>query len=192
MSSKWCFLDELGKGKKCSLEALELLFNLYAETVYQAAFYVLKDAALAEDITQETFLTAYQKLFQVKSPQKVKAWLVRIAINKAIDLSKKRKTFIPFNETIGKQKVGQDVETMVIHKETIRGVEEAILALPPIYHQIFYFRYYLQFTIPEIAASLDRPENEVKSHLKRIKRTATKHLKRQASLERRCGNESQR
>jgi len=79
MSSKWCFLDELGKGKKCSLETLELLFNLYAETVYQAAFYVLEDAALAEDITQETFLTAYQKLFQVKSPTKsLKRRLVRI------------------------------------------------------------------------------------------------------------------
>jgi DNA-directed RNA polymerase specialized sigma24 family protein len=48
----------LGQQSKCRPDILELLFNWYGKSVYRAALLILKNKALAEDVTQETFLTA--------------------------------------------------------------------------------------------------------------------------------------
>ena len=178
MSSMRGMLGSFLKGKRSDIDFLEFIFRLYGDTVYRAAFYVLQDAALAEDVTQETFIIAYQKLSQVKNPEKVKAWLSRVAINKAIDISRKSKAFIPLDKVARQLEAEQDIENIIIFKETLHEVEEAILALQNIYQTVFYLRYYLQFSIQEIAESLDIPENTVKSRLKKIKRTVAVHLKR--------------
>ncbi|MBU4533727.1 MAG: RNA polymerase sigma factor [Firmicutes bacterium] len=64
-------------------EAVRLLFELFAPKVLAAAFFVIRDRELAEDIMQDTFLTAMHKLHQLHDREKAGAWLTRIAINKA-------------------------------------------------------------------------------------------------------------
>ncbi len=70
--------------------AFEELVIRYEAKVRRIAFGVLRDAALAEDVAQETFLTAYRKADSFRAEGSVRAWLFRIAVRRALDQLKKR------------------------------------------------------------------------------------------------------
>lgn len=58
-------------------------FTLHNRTVFRAACAVVQDAALAEDITQETFIKLYDNLNDIKDEEMLKPWLIRVAMNLA-------------------------------------------------------------------------------------------------------------
>ena len=67
------------KGEK---QAIEILYNTYREKLY---FFVLKNVDnkdLAEDIIEETFLSAMQNINRLKDAKKYESWLYSIAYNK--------------------------------------------------------------------------------------------------------------
>jgi RNA polymerase sigma-70 factor (ECF subfamily) len=57
--------------------------------VYRLALRLTRDMHLAEDLTQETFLRAWQRCQQLKNKQAVRTWLYRIAVNLAKDHSRR-------------------------------------------------------------------------------------------------------
>ena len=61
------------------------IYNLYYKAMYNTAFRIMKDSAEAEDIMQEAFLTAFQRIENYKGDASFGAWLKRIVVNKAID-----------------------------------------------------------------------------------------------------------
>lgn len=74
------------------------IYNLYYKAMYNTAFRIMKDSAEAEDIMQEAFLTAFQKIEDYKGDASFGAWLKRIVVNKAIDQIKKKKEMISIEE----------------------------------------------------------------------------------------------
>ena len=62
----------------------------YEAKVRSLAFGLVRDRALAEDIAQETFLTAYRKAATYRAEGSVRSWLFRIAVRKAQDELRKR------------------------------------------------------------------------------------------------------
>ncbi|NOX97776.1 MAG: RNA polymerase sigma factor [Nitrospirae bacterium] len=73
------------------------LVEKYQTVVYGLAFSLVGDFSTAQDIAQETFITAYKKLNQLRCPEKFPGWLKRITLNTARMWLRKRKE-IPFNE----------------------------------------------------------------------------------------------
>jgi RNA polymerase sigma-70 factor (ECF subfamily) len=57
--------------------------NMYKNNVYVAAFSICKNASDAEDVVQDTFLKYYMTRKNFDSEQHIRAWLLRVAINKA-------------------------------------------------------------------------------------------------------------
>lgn len=161
---------------------LEILFALYGDDVYRAAYFVLQDAFLAEDATQETFITAYEKLSGLRNPKKLKAWLIRIAMNKAIDLLRKQRRSVPLEDIDKYLKAGQqtDPASQIASGETLLTIEEVISGLPAGFQTVFFLRYYSKFTVQQIATFMNIPENTVKSRIKKIKRAVAAHLKKAA------------
>jgi RNA polymerase sigma-70 factor (ECF subfamily) len=74
-----------------NIQDLEELFNLFHESVYQSAYFIVRDRMLAEDVVQDTFLKAYDKIDQLRDTSRIESWLVRIAMNKARDQLRRRK-----------------------------------------------------------------------------------------------------
>ena len=70
--------------------AFEELVIRYEAQVRRIAFGVLRDHALAEDVAQETFLTACRKADSFRAEGSVRSWLFRIAVRRALDELKKR------------------------------------------------------------------------------------------------------
>jgi len=70
--------------------AFEELVVRYEAKLRNIAFCVLRDRALAEDVAQETFLTAYRKADSFRAEGSVRSWLFRIAVRRALDELKRR------------------------------------------------------------------------------------------------------
>jgi RNA polymerase sigma-70 factor (ECF subfamily) len=58
-------------------------FTLHHRAVYRAAHSVVRDAALAEDVTQEVFIRLYKNIDSPPSEELLRAWLLRVALNLA-------------------------------------------------------------------------------------------------------------
>jgi len=76
--------------------AFEDVIAAYSRKLYAIAYGVVKNAAEAEDVVQETFLRAYARRWLIRDPDKLPSWLYRTAWNRACDLVRKRsKFFLP-------------------------------------------------------------------------------------------------
>lgn len=60
-------------------------FTLHHRAVYRAAYALVRDAGLAEDVTQEVFLKLYHHLDTLRGEEHVRPWLLRVATNEALN-----------------------------------------------------------------------------------------------------------
>lgn len=70
------------------------VYNRYQKAMYNVAVRIVKNDAEAEDIMQESFLTAFSKLEMFKGDASFGSWLKRIVINNSITQYKKSQRFI--------------------------------------------------------------------------------------------------
>lgn len=160
--SKCLFMD-----RTATHEAVKLLFELFAPRVLTAALFVLRDKDLAEDVVQETFVTAMDKLHQLKDRDKAGAWLTRIAINKAHnELRRKKKEALPPAAPAADSN-GVD-ESMLVQEEA-ELVQRALDTLNEEHQLVVYLMYYQEMSVKGIAEVLEIPEGTVKSRLRKAR-----------------------
>lgn len=170
-------MAKMGAEARCDPNTLELLFKWYGKTVYQTAFFILKDRALAEDIVQETFLTAYIKLDCLQHPDRIEAWLAHIALHKACDLAREHRRLVPVPEPAIPERMEFNlILNLVIDREAAGEIKEVILHLPALYKEVLFFKYSRELTTRQIAEALEIPEGTVKSRLNKAKTLITKEL----------------
>src|SRR6201994_303573 len=92
------------RSKAGATAAFEQLVRQYDRQIYRTALHITQNREDAEDITQDVFFKAFQKLDQFKGNSKFSTWLVRIAVNESLMRLRKRKT----SRTVS---MDQDVET---------------------------------------------------------------------------------
>jgi RNA polymerase sigma-70 factor (ECF subfamily) len=81
---------QIEAAQRGDIEAFNDLVMRYQDRVYTVAYRIMQDAATADDITQDTFVTAFRKLDQFKGGN-FAAWLMRIATNACYDELRRRK-----------------------------------------------------------------------------------------------------
>ena len=69
--------------------ALGLLYDRYGKLVFSLAYHIVYDEAVAEEVTQDVFLAVFRKLDTFQQRSSLKTWIYRIAVNCAINHSKK-------------------------------------------------------------------------------------------------------
>src|SRR3954470_452860 len=74
------------------VSAFEQLIKRYDRNVFRIANHITQNREDAEDVVQDAFLKAYQKLDQFQGNSKFYTWLVRIAVNEALMRLRKRKS----------------------------------------------------------------------------------------------------
>src|SRR5215213_10088199 len=65
-------------------------FTLHHRAVFRAAYALVRDSGLAEDVTQEVFLKFYQHIGSLKNEEHVRPWLLRVASNTALNTIRSR------------------------------------------------------------------------------------------------------
>jgi RNA polymerase sigma-70 factor (TIGR02943 family) len=83
----------------CSDEDFELWVVKYSDSLYRYALSKTNDKALAEDLVQDVFLSAYQSLKSFRGESHVKTWLFSILKNKILDFYRKHFRQQTYNET---------------------------------------------------------------------------------------------
>ncbi|MDP4223876.1 MAG: RNA polymerase sigma factor [Bacteroidota bacterium] len=87
-------MTEQGLIEECKAGNLQSFRKLIVSTspfVFSIAFRMLQDEDLAKDVVQETMVTVWQKLRNIKSAGSFKTWVYRIAVNKCYDCLRKIK-----------------------------------------------------------------------------------------------------
>lgn len=145
-------------------ERLEQIFRDYYQLIYRVAFSQVKNHADAEDITQEVFLKIIRHDMRYQSLEHERAWIVRVTVNLCRDLlkSKWHKTSVSMEDVSEAQRGSCENFT-----EIQDDMMWAVLQLPEKYRNCLYLFYYEDYSIKEIAQSLEMPENTVKTNLKR-------------------------
>ena len=90
------------------------VYNRYNKAMYNTAIRIVNDSFKAEDIMQESFLTAFTKLKTLKDTNVFGAWLKRIVINNSI---------AHYNKTVKQNEV--PLETVLYKVEDDNGIEES-------------------------------------------------------------------
>jgi RNA polymerase sigma-70 factor (ECF subfamily) len=87
-------MDFVKKARGGDLTAFDELVRRYQERIYATVFHMTSNHEDANDLTQETFIKAHQALKSFKGDSSFFTWIYRIAVNKTINLLKKRKNRI--------------------------------------------------------------------------------------------------
>lgn len=80
------------KARSGDTEAFGSLVRRHQKRIYRLAFHLVRSGAEAEDVTQETFVRAYQALDRFDGRSEVFTWLYRIAVNLSLNMIRSRKT----------------------------------------------------------------------------------------------------
>ncbi len=117
------------KCKNNDRKAQMKLYNTYCDAMFCVAMRFVKNTDDAEDVLQEAFIKAFQKLDQFKAEVTFGAWIKRIVINKCIDFIKsKKEQLISLDESY--MHIADDDDWSVEETITIDEVKQAIDCLP--------------------------------------------------------------
>ncbi len=87
-----------------NLAQLEI-YNRYQQAMFNTSLRIVKDSAIAEDVMQDSFLTAFTKLESFKGTSTFGAWLKRIVVNNSISQYRKMQRFVPLEENTLEEEV---------------------------------------------------------------------------------------
>jgi len=151
------------------LTALEEFVKWHQVEAVQAAFLVVGDRAMAEDIAQAAFLKVVIKIHQFKDGRPFRPWFLRIVTNDAIKAAAKAKKFLSLDamtdssdstEWLRDPRPGP--EDIAGNAEERRQVWKALEELAPKDRAVIVRRYYLDMSGPEISQKLSRSIGSVK------------------------------
>ena len=143
-----------------SASGIEALFRLHWPRAYRAAFLVVHDAAVAEDIAQEAFLAAVRNLDRFDRGRPFGPWLHRIVINRAIDWTRAWRLR-------GEAELQDAVAAPEQQAPFDGSLLAALAALPPDQRAVIVLRHLLDYTPGEIAELTGLPRGTVNSRLRR-------------------------
>ena len=114
-----------------STSAFEELYREHVGRVYGLCLRMTADHALAEDLTQETFVQAWRNLARFEARSSFGTWLHRIAVNAVLGQARRRSELLGETGTI-EQQLGEVLEDRAIGEPgSTRDLEAAIAGLPP-------------------------------------------------------------
>jgi len=163
------------KGKA---ELFSVLIDRYQNKVYSTAYNYTHDQEEARDLTQEIFIKVYNSLGSYNKKASFSTWLYRIAVNRCIDWTRKKrlKTVSAINDgeeetdiydTIEDDSLGP--EEMYIRQENAENIRAAIEDLPEMYKTAIILYYFEDFSPQEIADIAGVPKRTIETRLYRAK-----------------------
>lgn len=133
------------------------LLDEYADMVMRIAYQNLRNNMDAEDVCQDVFVKLVEKDRTFESKEHIKAWLIRVTINRCKDYMKSG-WFSKKAEYIGNE---------YGYVQSGGSVLEEVMNLPIKYRNVIYLHYYEGYSVEEISDILNKNKNTIKTWLKR-------------------------
>jgi RNA polymerase sigma-70 factor, ECF subfamily len=158
------------------VRSYEELVRRYERLVGRVVYSYARREISVEDLVQETFLRAYDRLETFNPDYRFKTWLLAIANNLGVDTLRRRRELVEFNSETHAP-VSRSPEAEAVDADRSRGVREAIAALPETYGVPLVLRYTEGLSYAEIAEVLSITVPAVKSRLFRARNMLAGRLK---------------
>jgi RNA polymerase sigma-70 factor (ECF subfamily) len=172
-------IDLVKASKKNDRKAQIKLYELYSKTMYNTSLRIVKDTQWAEDIMQESFLSAFTALPNFREEVPFGIWLRKIVINKSLDELRKHK---PIFEEIKEEDLQTDeqVDWEEVKKENeqlVITVKKALAELSDGYRVILSLSLFEGYDHEEISKILNITQSTSRSQLTRAKKRLIEKLK---------------
>lgn len=165
----------------------EVLMRRYNQRVYRAVRSILRDEAEVEDVMQQAYVLAFTHLAQFEGSARFSTWLIRIAVNEALQRLRQRHRLVALDTEGGGPEDGMkllernapDPEERAFGRELGRMLEVTVDELPTLYRTVFMLREVERLSTAETAAALSVSEEVVKTRLHRAKALLRERLEGQ-------------
>jgi RNA polymerase sigma-70 factor (ECF subfamily) len=179
------------KAQAGDFEAFTQLINAEKDRIYGLARKLSGNEQDAEDIVQETFLKAIDKIDQFRLESSFGTWLYSIALNEARALFGKRKQadlrtiedYLPAGHHEESHDAGgfrlfdwKDPHSELEEAELRKIIDEGIQELPYMYREAFLLRYIEELSVKEVAEHINESEAATKSRILRARLALRDHL----------------
>jgi len=164
--------------------AIEMLVRQYETGVFRLALSIVGDQAEANEITQETFISALRSLSSYQEQRSFKAWLYTITLNQSRSHLRKRKTLERLKATLNSL-FRVETQKQVLPEESLMQNEKevevwmALNQLDDPFRIVVILRYFHELSIAEISEVLSVNEGTIHSRLHTARarlRNALNHL----------------
>ncbi len=168
-------LHLIAKSLNGDTNAFEILVQKYLKTIYNFVYHLSGNADEANDIAQEVFVKIWKNLKKFDPKQNFKTWIFSIARNTTIDYFRKKRSI-----SFGDMEIGEDTsfedsltdteplpDSVFEQKELGAYLEKALQTLSPEERTIILLHDKEDFTFEEIAKTVGKPMNTVKSQYRR-------------------------
>ena len=169
-------IKQIQKGNK---RAFDDFYKLTNQKAYFIALKITQNEHDAEDVLQESYMKAFEKINEADTSQSINSWFLKIVSNKSKDLLKSRNRFVfegdeeGIFEEIPEERVEFSPEENLDQEELRCEVMAAIDELTDEKRACIMLKYFGDMSVKEIAESIELPESTVKNRL----HTARKDLK---------------
>ena len=153
------------------LRAFTTLVDRYKSLVCGVAYSITGDAAMSEDIAQETFLIAWRNLEKLRDPSSARSWLAGIARNQSRQTARRRRRERPCELSADTTDDGApDPRERAISRESQALVWDALQRVPMTYREVLVLYYRNESSAREVARELGISEASVLQRLSRGRR----------------------
>jgi len=167
--------DLILRARRGASDAFGELVSRYQTSVFNVCYRMLHERNEAEDLAQETFMRAYDRLHTFDLEREFGPWIRRVAANLCLNhLESWRATTELDDERDADESQRPEAVTEV--RERSGQIRSALLSLPPQYRVVVELRHYQEMSYDEIAAELNIPLSDVKSHLFRARKILAEKL----------------
>jgi RNA polymerase sigma-70 factor (ECF subfamily) len=153
------------EAQRGSEAAVAELYSAHWQRCHRAAFFIVHDAAAAEDVAQDAFLAAVDALDRFDRRRPFGPWLHRIVANRALDWARREALRRRVGAEIGEPPPAPDpaAGSAGLGGELMGALRE----LPPEQRAVVVLRHLLEYTPGEIGTMLELPRGTVNSRLRR-------------------------
>lgn len=150
------------------MDSFVLLYDAYIEKIYNFIFFRTMHRELAEDITSQTFIKAYEKINSFDPTRGTfQAWIYQIARNLLIDEYRKRKP-VENIDAYENLRSNTDLEAETQKQLDAEKVQKLLASLPEESQELVTMRLWDELPYAEIAAITGKTEGSLKMQFSRI------------------------
>lgn len=169
------------KAKNGNKGAFNILVNKYYTRVYASLFSFTKSKEDSEDLAQQTFVKIWQQLHSFRGESAFFTWVYRIAINLAKNYVassgyKKQKINTSIDESEIEINSFEDLESIVIHNQSLRDINNYINKMPESLKTAFTLREVEGKSYEEISIITDTPIGTVRSRIFRARESIIEYM----------------
>jgi RNA polymerase sigma-70 factor, ECF subfamily len=168
-------------------DAFRALFERYKDKVYSVALRYSGDAAIAQDISQDTFLKLFSVIGSFRGESGFESWLYRLVVNRCFDQKRGARRLMPLlDEFLGAlHSPDRSALEDVLRSERSTQVGAVVASLPPEQRIVIVLRYTQGLSYEEIAGILGCSTWTIGSRLNRAHRVIARRLSHIAGAGRR-------